>query len=451
MKKTFLLAILLLPLLIATCKKEDRMLSSTSANKDKEQIKNENVNSSGHIKIAVLSDVHYMDPSLFKNDPAEEPPFRDYLYTNPNKALQAYSVPIFEKVIKELTYENPDLILIAGDLTKDGELASHDKMASLLGELQTPNRKIFVIPGNNDINNTSALGYNGSQTYPVPNITPTDFSTTYAAFGYTGTERDPNSLSYLAKPFPGLWILAIDASKYSPKVSRGGAIKPATMGWIKTQMESAKKNNAMVFGLMHHNLFEHFKGQSGGGFQGTVIDDYTARADSLMSWGLKIIFTGHNHSTDMSELSWNGHNIYDIETGSLITPPTSYRILELKNKELDISTNHLKSIDQPLPDNEDFTTFSRNLLIKNLDGWFPKPLASLFKVPPELIPQAVPLARNAYMAHMAGDEKMPPEEQAALNNFYRLLQTDDFERTFSALWTDNGVKDLKWHIKLINP
>ena len=452
MKKTFLLAILLLPLLFVTCKKEDRMLSSTSANKDKEQIKNDNVNTSGHIKIAVLSDVHYMDRSLFTPGSGNGAAFRNYMMANPNKALQEFSAPIFEQVLKELRYENPDLILIAGDLTKDGEKVSHDQVAALLLAMQKKGSKIFVVPGNNDINNTAALGYNGDQSYPVPNIPPSYFSTVYSNFGYSETIQDPNSLSYLAKPFPGLWILGIDAVKYSPKVSRGGVIKPATMQWIKMQMQIAKDSNALVFGLMHHNLIEHFLGQSGGAFTNTVVDNWRPTSDSLVSWGLKIVFTGHNHSTDVAERDTLGKALYDIETGSLVTAPTAYRILELKNKELDIATNHVKSIGSALPGSIDFVTFSRDTLMRLLDQWFPPILSSRsFNIPPELIPQATPLARNAYMAHMAGDEKIPPAEQVALNNLNPQLKDKAFENTIGALWTDNGVKDLKWHIKLTNP
>ena len=452
MKKTFLLAILLLPLLIATCKKEDRVLSSTSANKDKEQIKNDNVNSSGHIKIAVLSDVHYMDRSLFTNGAGTGLPFQTYLMDNPNKVLQAFSADIFEKVLDELRYENPNIILIAGDMTKDGEKVSHDQVAILLHQLQNANRKVFVVPGNNDINNTTALGYNGNHSYSVSNIPPSYFSTVYSDFGYNGTDRDPNSLSYLVKPYPGLWILGIDAVKYAPKVSRSGVIKSATMEWIKTQLQKAKDSNAVVFGLMHHNLIEHFDGQSGGAFTSTVVDNWRASSDSLSSWGLKIIFTGHNHSTDIAERDTLGRTLYDIETGSLVTAPTSYMILELKNKELDISTIHVKSIGSVLPDSVDFQTYSREALIGLLDQWFPRVLQGpLFSIPSQFAAQGTPLARNAYMAHMAGDEKISPQEQVALNNYYGLVSNMAFENTINSLWTDNGVKDLKWHIKLTNP
>ncbi|MGZ3955983.1 MAG: metallophosphoesterase family protein, partial [Flavisolibacter sp.] len=349
-------------------------------------------------------------------------------------------------------YENPDIILIAGDLTKDGEKVSHDQMAILLHQLQNANRKIFVVPGNNDINNTTALGYNGDQSFGVANIPPSYFSTVYSDFGYSGTDRDPNSLSYLAKPYPGLWILAIDAVKYAPKVSRSGVIKSTTMDWIKTQLQKAKESDALVLGLMHHNLIEHFDKQSEGAFAGTVVDNWRAAADSLGSWGLKIVFTGHNHSTDIAVRDTLGRTLYDIETGSLVTAPTSYRIIELKNKELDISTIRVKSIGSVLPDSVDFQTFSRDALIGFLDQWFPRVLQGpLFNIPSQFALEGTPLARDAYMAHMAGEEKISPEEQAALNNYYLLVSNVAFENTINSLWTDNGVKDLKWHIKLTNP
>jgi hypothetical protein len=66
---------------------------------------------------------------------------------------------------------------------------------------------------------------------------PKDFEKIYKGFGYQdGSEQDPASMSYLARPYKDLWLLAIDASKYEEFGPSGdvadGRIKDATMDWL---------------------------------------------------------------------------------------------------------------------------------------------------------------------------------------------------------------------------
>ena len=407
---------------------------------------------SGHIKIAVVSDIHYLDPSLLQNNAASGTAFQNMLASEPNKAVVQFGSAIFKKVISELLYERPDIVLLAGDMAQAGERINHQAVATLLDQLRQNGSKVYVTIGNHDINDAGAKSFNGNTSSPVPNVTPVEFTSIYWNFGYgAAIATDPNSLSYVAQPYPGIWVLAIDDARYSP-TGRTGRIKPETMQWIKQQMAIAKQSNIMVFGLMHHNLIEHFSGQNVV-TPNTVVDDWTARADSLMSWGLKIIFTGHSHATDITMRTTNGKTLYDIETGSLVTPPSPYRLIILKNKELDISTIQIKSIDAQLPGNQNFTDYSHEALFTNLNRFF---RSYLLKFPDSLSStQAIsmaPMASNAWMAHMVGDENISPVEQAEIDSLKQITHVPEFSIwAFTTLWTDLGVNDSKWHIKLTNP
>ncbi|HSR39826.1 MAG TPA: metallophosphoesterase, partial [Phnomibacter sp.] len=300
-------------------------------------------NNSGHIKLAVLSDIHYMHPSLIVNNGISGTEFQKMLDLNPNKALLEYSVPIFESVLDAILIEKPDILLIAGDLTKDGELVGAQAVAEKLKALKDAGIKIYLVPGNNDINNNSSFLYDGNTRTPVPNTSPAQYEEIFSDFGFASAiSRDASSLSYVAEPFEGLRILAIDAAKYSPTYSRSGKIKPATMQWIIQQMNEAKEQNITVLGMMHHNLIEHLTDQTKV-MPGTVVDDWSTKsdnADMLIAAGLKVIFTGHNHSNDITMRVTNGDTLYDVETGSLVAAPSPYRIMTLKNKELDIETRY---------------------------------------------------------------------------------------------------------------
>jgi predicted MPP superfamily phosphohydrolase len=449
MKKRLLAPVALLLLLISSCKKDDQWITA-SATADNTVQKTTNAYGNigkDHLKIAVLSDIHYMHQSLAKGNLRQDTAFiKDIL---PNKTYQEYSAPILRKVLAELMSLQPDIVLIAGDLAKDGEEVSHKEVAELLEQLKSAGMKIYITVGNNDINNPAAVSYNGGIRTRVANVTATQFAGIYKDFGYGNYKyKDPNSLSYIAEPYPGLWILSIDAAKYAP-FKRSGAIKPETMEWLKPYLEIAQNENITVLGLMHHNLFEHFANQNGITMN-TVIDPSTTIADVLAAAGMKVMFTGHSHALDMALRTSNGHTIYDVVTSSLITYPSAYRIMILKNKELDIDTRYITSIGVPMPSNQDFTAYGKLYQSFLMDQYFKGGLKALFGMPDELIPVAVPLARNAYMAHLAGDEKLPPLEQTKINAFSK-AGPESATKAIWALWTDSGVKDTKWHIKLTIP
>ncbi len=186
-----------------------------------------------HLKIAIVSDIHYMDPSLLKNNANTGVAFNAYLDADPK--LIEFSDPIFRNAISQIKAEKPDILLIPGDLTKDGERASHQSVVRLIKQISDAHIKVFVVPGNHDINNPEAVTYDGDNASPTPSISAADFSKIYSAYGYgNAIARDPNSLSYVAEPYPSLWILGIDDCEYYDNKDIAivaGKIKPETMKW----------------------------------------------------------------------------------------------------------------------------------------------------------------------------------------------------------------------------
>ena len=67
-----------------------------------------------------------------------------------------YSWEILDAFIEDMKEKDPDLLLLSGDLTLNGEKASHEELAALLEELDEEGITTLVIPGNHDINNPYA-------------------------------------------------------------------------------------------------------------------------------------------------------------------------------------------------------------------------------------------------------------------------------------------------------
>jgi predicted MPP superfamily phosphohydrolase len=401
------------------------------------------------IKIAVISDIHYMDPSLLKNGAENGEAFQGYLNADPK--LVQYSDGIFKETVTKLKSEKPDILLVAGDLTKDGELVSHQSVVAQLQQLKSAGTKVFVVPGNHDVQNPEARSYDGDNSSPTPTISANSFSTLYSNFGYgNAISRDPNSLSYVGQPYSDLWILAIDACKYNENVGDiavvGGVIKPQTMQWIKDQMALAKAKGVRVLGLMHHNLIEHYSGQNQLD-PGYVVDNFESDANALMNAGLDVIFTGHYHANDVSSREFNGNTLYDVETASLVDPPLPIRYVTLKNRDLDITTDYVTKINTALPEGTDLTTYSNAFLSAHLDGVFSYLLTQPpFSISDEDAASVAPLFRNAYMAHLGGDEKITVEEQSNDDVIAQLSPTAGM--ALASLWTDLNPKDNTVHISL---
>src|SRR6201986_4908873 len=121
MKQKLLLIVMPLITMILSCAKEHPIDKGPFPLRDKS------------FKIAVVSDIHYMDPSLLKNNASAGAAFQAYLDADPK--LIEFSDPIFRTVIAQLKSEKPDILLIPGDLTKDGEKVSHQTMITLLKQL----------------------------------------------------------------------------------------------------------------------------------------------------------------------------------------------------------------------------------------------------------------------------------------------------------------------------
>ncbi|MDD2245878.1 MAG: metallophosphoesterase [Proteiniphilum sp.] len=318
------------------------------------------------VRIGVISDLHYSHPSLIVE---RGKALDDYL--NGDRKMILESDAILKQAVQYLLSENPDIVLIPGDLTKDGELASHLGVAELLSPLREKGIKVLVIPGNHDINNPNAVSFHGDTVSKEATISADDFAAIYKDYGYgRAVSRDEHSLSYVSEPVNGLRVLCIDACRYYDNrfIAKGdeddycmthGAIKPETMEWLRTEMQVAQILGKQVLVMIHHNVVEHFAHQ---GYLAApyMVDNFRYVQDKFIEYGISILFTGHFHSSDISMVeSHNGNFLYEVETGSVVTYPCPYRIVEKNGDSLHIETKHIEGIDYPLPDGTDFKAHAR--------------------------------------------------------------------------------------------
>ncbi len=440
MKYLKLLSFLAVICLINSCSKDVMMEPQTDGSTNSNDLLKSGKMS---LNIAVVSDIHYLAASLMRNDAANGAAFQAYLAADPK--LIEYSIPILDEVVSKLEREKPDILLIPGDLTKDGEKLSHLAVAKILHRLASEGIKVFVIPGNHDINNPQSKGYRGQNSYNTENVSPERFAAIYDEFGYWNAKyRDPHSLSYICQVKSDLWILGIDDCKYDQNVGASepvvsGKIKPETMHWIKEKMKIANKAKVNVLAMMHHGIMEHYIGQEQLD-PGYVVDDWQTVAPELMEAGIQVFFTGHYHANDITELQSNGKTLYDIETGSLVSTPSPYRLMKYTGNALNIRTERVESIHAKIPNGLSFVEYSTLFHQQHFDGYFGYYL-QLKGLDESAAAYFAPRFRNAIMAHYAGDEQITPDEQLQVDELLGVSQ--ELWGAVMTLWKDLPPMDNK--------
>jgi predicted MPP superfamily phosphohydrolase len=396
------------------------------------------------IKIAVASDIHYLNPSIAPDDPENNPVWQA-MVTHDRKIFE-FSDPIFRKVVTGLMDDKPDILLISGDMAMEGQMQCHNTVSGFLQQLEDCGIKVFVVPGNNDINNPSSQNFKDTPPSPVPSVTEEEFTSIYGSFGYNeALYRDENSLSYICQPYNGLWILGIDGVDRSNPQKISGAINPLTLAWIQEKMVEANENNFTVLAMMHYGIIEHYSGQN---YLESLISDPKNNANALMNSGIRLIFTGHYHASDIADYSKDGKTLTDIQTGSLVTPPYSYRMMTLEGNVININTKIVKSLGSEIS-HQEFLKYSNKVFTERITGFFTyygKALQKRYGIPADKYPEVVPFFTKAYMAYLAGDEKLEDDEAEKIQ---LLGQTVPSALPFlNSLWDDPPPQDNKFHLKL---
>ena len=396
------------------------------------------------VKIAVLSDLHYMDPSIAPDDPENNAYWQEYVSTDRKIfELSAYN---FNKTIDNLIGEKPDILLITGDLAKEGELVCHEAVKSSLQELENNGIQVFVVPGNNDIGNPDAKTYKTDPPSVIPGVTEEEFASIYGTFGYgEAIYRDANSLSYICQPYKHLWVLAIDAvNRTSSPVS--GAINPLTLAWIQEKMVEAKENGITVLAMMHYGIIEHYTGQK---YLEPLIKSSKDNAIALMNAGIRLIFTGHFHASDIVDFTNEGKTLSDIQTGSLVTPPYSFRIMTLDDNFINIDTRRVTDLVSRRSTDDTFLKYTGVIFANRINSFFTyygPYIQAVYGIPADQYPGIVPFLTRACIAYYAGDEKLDIEEKRNIDILGQSVPSA--LPLLNSLWTDLPPNDNKIHIKL---
>ncbi len=245
-------------------------------------------------RFAIISDLHIGLPETIWDHPSR---FH----------LVEVSIPAFESALEHLSQLNLDFLLLPGDLTQHGEAKNHTWLQQRLNKLPFPT---YVIPGNHDV---PVLEANEQS------IAFSTFPSYYRKFGYADTEE----LYYTCELIPGVRLIGLNSNYFNEQGNQIGHLGDKQLRWLEKVLTQAK--NELVLVMVHHNVIEHLPNQSRHPMASRyMLDNAPDLLAILRRYGVKLIFTGHLHVQDIAY----SEGIYEVTTGSLVSYPHPYRLLE---------------------------------------------------------------------------------------------------------------------------
>lgn len=277
------------------------------------------------LTIVHVSDMHYFSPSLIEN---EDFMWKVAMESDGKDTVQ--SALIAQAFVDDMIKLKPDAVVVTGDLTLNGEEASHEELRDLLGKLKDIGIEVYVMTGNHDVNMT-AYRYTNDGVKEVPSFGSQRFEDHWWDFGYgDALSQDRWSNSYIAKLNEKTWLLAVDSNTGSK-----GTIRKSTLDWIDENLAKAKQEGIRVISATHQNLFVHNENF----VWGYQLNNAAALIELYEKYGVEINLSGHLHVQTIVE----SNGIADIAVSALVDTPLQYGILTVSGDKLSYRTRELSN------------------------------------------------------------------------------------------------------------
>lgn len=277
------------------------------------------------LTIVHVSDMHYFSPSLIEN---EDFMWKVAMESDGKDTVQ--SALIAQAFVDDMIKLKPDAVVVTGDLTLNGEEASHEELRDLLGKLKDIGIEVYVMTGNHDVNMT-AYRYTNDGVEEVPSFGSQRFEDHWWDFGYgEALSQDRWSNSYIAELNEKTWLLAVDSNTGSK-----GTIRKSTLDWIDENLAKAKQEGIRVISATHQNPFVHNENF----VWGYQLNNAAALIELYEKYGVEINLSGHLHVQTIVE----SNGIADIAVSALVDTPLQHGILTVSGDKLSYRTRELSN------------------------------------------------------------------------------------------------------------
>ena len=268
------------------------------------------------ISFYLVTDTHYFENKLGAGGEA----FEKNMVTEQYFVKESHAIvsSVFEKITED---KETDIVIIPGDLVKNGEKESHNSFIKELYKLKESGKKVYVITAGHDYNDSAYILKDDGRK-PVEGTDYDELCDMYCDFGYgDAIAFDESTHSYMAEIADGIRMLAIHCdSKNQPK----GTMDDRLMAWAKEQLDKAKVDGCDVFAICHYPIIPPVPVFDLVG--DAKIKDWRKVASFLADNGVELVLTGHMHIQSINEFhSEKGNRLIDICTACLVGSPGKYR------------------------------------------------------------------------------------------------------------------------------
>ena len=237
--------------------------------------------------------------------------------------------------------DEADTVLIAGDLSFDGEKESHEAFSALLRDFKAESgKRVFVVTAGHDVND-SPRAFNDAGRYTPEGTSFSALYDYYRDFGYDeALAFDRAHMSYVAALNEDVRLLVLcNDTADTPHA----AYSDDFLRWVEAQAKQARSDGKMMIAMEHYPVLP---GQPIFALIGDARQRESRRLiETLADNGVHLIFTGHMHNQSVNVThTAKGNVLYDVCTGSVIGHPAFMRLVRIRDRE----TVEIQSF--PIPD-----------------------------------------------------------------------------------------------------
>lgn len=289
------------------------------------------------LKFYLITDTHFFKNSLGARGEA----YDDFMRFEQKcfAETQSINISVFDWLKNA---EEADSVLIAGDLTFNGEKESHLEFIKLLNELKASGKNVYVVTADHDFkkDGDSCFAFDENGRSSPQSTKREELYDLYYEFGFKDALAvDKKHLSYVSQIGEGVRLLALNNDGADDGQRR---FDEEQIKWIKEQAKKAREDGQIMFAMNHYPLLP---GQPIFSIVPSAVQkESDAVTTMLADEGVHLIFTGHMHNQSINEkITDRGNKIYDVCTGSIIADPAIIRHVTITSENKAI----IKSIETP--------------------------------------------------------------------------------------------------------
>ncbi|MBR6526765.1 MAG: metallophosphoesterase [Lachnospiraceae bacterium] len=270
------------------------------------------------LTVWVATDIHYLSRELYDDSPI----FVKTLEQGDGKLTERMP-EILDIFVDQVLTARPDALVLAGDLTFNGEKQSLQELMERMDEIRQAGIPVLVIPGNHDKGQYMAVSYLNNMLGGADTFSEDDFQQICGPYGYDQAVcRDESSMSYLYDLTEDVQLILLDVNMLGDDTPyTRGSLPASTLTWLEAQLAAASAAGKTVLTVSHQNVLP----QNSLLYYGYAMYNYEEVSALLQKYGVTVNVSGHSHIQHMVQEG----GLRDHAVGPLSVTPLRYGVLTI--------------------------------------------------------------------------------------------------------------------------